>query len=281
MRRGVEFGIFVVLAIALHILAFAKGPVSGVQSGGSGGDAMVSIQAAAPTVVEMVKSWERPPVVSPVVQPELAAPQAIRAETPTLPQIDLTPAPNAAMRAAISQPEIEQDVEIETTPPPPPPPEPRVEADPTPDTRPQPRPVQKQPKEGLKANQTSAGRQKEVAVGSGGGAQAGAGDAKVTTGDPGKTARLQAVWGAKIRARIDRNKRYPSRSKASGSVTIEMQVSRDGKLVAYRLRSSSGVPELDKAAMDAVARAKRFPKAPKELRGETFKFRVPIQLAKR
>ncbi|SDW98152.1 outer membrane transport energization protein TonB [Ruegeria halocynthiae] len=279
MKHGLELCIFVILAITLHVLAFVHGARSGQQAAGSNGDAMVSIQAAAPTVVDMVKAWERSPVAMPILQDQLAAPQPIKVETPMVPQIELAPAPNATVRTAIVQPEIEQKIEVNITPPPPP--EPEVEVKPRADTRPEPRPEQKQSNEGLKAKQTSVGRRKEIAAGSGGSTQAGAGNAKVTTGDPGKMAKLQAVWGAKIRARIDRNKRYPRRSKTSGDVTIELQVSRDGRLISYRLRKSSGVPELDKAAMDAVARARRFPKAPKELVGNAFRFRVPMKLARR
>lgn len=279
MKRGLEFGIFVILAVTLHILAFAKGPQSGLQAGGSGGEAMVSIQAALPTVVDMVKTWERPPDINPTVQSEQATPEVVQTDTLTVPQIDLNPAPNAALQVAIMQPEIEQSIEVETAPPPPPPPpEPEAEAEPLPDTRPKPRPVKEQPKEGIKAPQASAGRQEEVSAGSGGSTQAGLGNAKVTTGDPGKTAQLTAVWGAKIRARIDRSKRYPHGSRANGDVTIELHVARDGKLVSYRMRKSSGVPELDDAAMKAVARAKRFPKAPKELVGNSFKFSLSIML---
>ena len=282
MKHGLEIFIFVILAITLHILAFVKGPQSGLQSGGSGGDAMVSIQAAAPTVVDMVKSWDRPPVIVPAVASELAAPQSAPSDVPTVPQIDLPPAPRAAVRLATAPPEIEQDIEIDITPPPPPPPppEPEIEAEPVPDTRPKPRPAQTQPEEALKAKQVSAGRQKEVAAGSGGSAQAGTGNAKVTTGDPGKADRLVAIWGAKIRARIDRNKRYPRGLRTSGAATVELRVSRDGKLISYRLRKSSGIAEIDKAAMDAVARAKRFPKAPKELVGDSFGFGIPIKITK-
>lgn len=273
MKQGLEIGIFVIVAIALHILAFAQGPSSGQQAGGNGGEAMISIQAAAPTVVEMVKTWERPPVIMPIVQNELAPPRPAQMETPAAPQVELNPAPKAAARVAITEPEIEQDIKIVTAPQPPPE-EPEIEAEPVSDTRPR----SPQPANELKADQASERRQKDTALGSGKSPQAGTSNAKVSTGDPGENAQLRAVWGAKIRARIDRNKRYPRGTKASGDVTIELQVSRDGKLLSYRLRSSSGVPELDKAAMDAIARSKRFPEAPKKLVGESFRFSVSIKL---
>lgn len=282
MKHWFEILIFVTLAIALHVLAFAQGSDSSQQAGGSGGDAMVSIQAAPPTMVELVESWERPPVTPSELPNTMTAPQPAPVEAPVSPQIELSPAPRAALRMAVVQPEIEDPVDVDTTPPPPPPPpEPKADAEAVPDTRPKPRPEKQQPKEALKADQASDGRNEEVAAGSGASTQAGAGSANVTTGDPGRTAKLQAVWGAKIRARIDRSKRYPRGSKASGSVTIQLQVSRDGRLVSYRLRNSSGIPELDNAALQAVARAKRFPKAPKELIGNSFNFSVAIKLSAR
>ena len=249
------------MAITLHILAFAQGPRASLQAGGSGGEAMVSIQAAAATVVELVEAWDRPAVVGPEVQSALASPEAVPTEAPTLPQIELSPALRAQVPVAMMEQGRSQDIAIDTTPPPPPP-EPDRAAEIVPDTRPKPRPAQKQPQTGRKTDLASTARQKEVSAGSGGASQAGVGTAKVTTGDPGQTARLQAIWGAKIRARIDRNKRYPRGSNASGDVTIELQVARDGTLVSHRLRQSSGFSELDAAAMNAVARAKRFPKAP-------------------
>ncbi len=277
MKHGLEICIFGIIAIALHVLVFVQAPQSGVQAGGSGGDALVSIQAAAPTVVEVVKSWERSPTVTPDVQNELVSPEAVPPEVPTVPQIEFPPAPHAEMHMAITQPDSFRDVDI-TPPPPPAPPEPVAEA--ASDTRPKPRPAQQQAEEGVKAKQASAGRQKEVAAGSGGSSQAGLGNAEVTTGDPDKMAKLQAVWGAKIRARIERNKRYPRGARANGNVTIELRVSRDGKLVSYRLKRSSGSAELDDAAMGAVARAKRFPKAPKGLSGNNYTFAVAIKLQK-
>lgn len=272
MRRGLEIAVFVLLAGAIHLLAFAQRPLSGVRAGGSGGAAVVSIEAAAQTVVDMVQSWERPPEVTQVTQQNLTAPSA-PPDIPAAPQIELPQAPRAALKLALAQPQEADALNLETTPPPPPP-EPKAKTEP----RPEPKQQEKQPEQGQKAQQTSAARNKEVAAGTGGAAHAGQGSDNVSVGDAGQKAELLSVWGARIRSRIERNKRYPRGTNSNGDIKIELTVARDGRLLGYRMRNSSGYAELDQAAMDAVARAKRFPKAPKALTGNSFSFSVVIRM---
>ena len=279
MKRYLEIGVFITLALGLHVLVFAQRPQSGAQSGGSGGDAIVSIKAAAATVAEMVETWERPPATVPQTQPKLTAPTASASMSTTVPQIDLAPAQRPEMQLAMPLPDKPDELQTDAVQPPPPPPAPEPEIKVTSETRPKPRPRDPQPEKAKKAKQTSAGRKKEVSAGSGGSAQAGHGRAETTTGNPGQNAKLQAVWGAKIRARIDRNKRFPRGVKSSGGVTVELQISRDGTLMSYRVRKSSGIAALDQAAMKAVSRAGRFPKAPKKLTGNAFRFSVLIKLS--
>ncbi|WP_120632225.1 energy transducer TonB [Ruegeria sp. EL01] len=281
MKHTLEILIFVTLALVLHVLAFAQKPVHGQQSGGSSGETMVSIEAAAATVTKMVETWERPHVTVPDIQPTLTTPANTTSIAATVPQIDLSPAPRPEMRLATPRPDSFDEFKPDAIQPPPRPlvsePEVKVSSD----ARPKLRPPKTQPEPAQKAKNTSAGRKKEVAAGSGGAAQAGTGRTNATTGNPSQNAKLQAIWGAKIRARIDRSKRFPRRAKASGDVTVELHVSRDGQLLSYRIRKSSGVAVLDDAAMKAVAHAGRFPKAPKNLPGNKFGFSVLIRLAPR
>ncbi|MFY2823524.1 energy transducer TonB [Ruegeria sp. MALMAid1280] len=237
----------------------------------------MSLKAAAPTVAEMVKSWEQPTVVRTAAPIEMTAPTSPPAAL-SMPSLQIDQAPRAQMKVAIAAPEVEDNVQIDTTPPPP---KPKPEIKAKPEVKPKLRPQKKQEQEGRKAKVTSAGVAKQVSAGSGGGAQAGSGSSEVNTGSPGRAAKLQAVWGAKIRARIERNKRYPRGTKASGDVTIRLTVSRDGRLVSHQLTRSSGNPTLDQAALSAVARSKRFPKAPKDLQGNSFRFSVLIRLMPR
>lgn len=279
MKRGAEILIFAALAIAVHLAFFASARSSGSEAGGSGGEAMISIQAAAQTVVEMVETWEQPLDTPPVIQNDMPPPDTPAPQQPVLPKLELTEVPRAQMRVAVAQPQDSQQVVADQSTPTPPQPKPEVEPTRKPDTKPKPRPKQKPaPVTGQKADQTSAGRAGQRAAGSGGSPQAGAGTQETATASSGQQAKLQAIWGAKIRARIERNKRFPRGTRQAGDVTLELTVGRDGALMNYRVQKSSGAPALDEAAMGAVARAKRFPKAPKELPGNSFRFRVVMKL---
>ncbi|MCL4188853.1 MAG: TonB family protein, partial [Rhodobacteraceae bacterium] len=117
------------------------------------------------------------------------------------------------------------------------------------------------------------------ARGTGGGpAEGAAGSAAApgpATGDPALIAR----WGAGIRAAVERHKRYPDAARRAGSegrVALSLTVTRDGRLAALALATSSGDPALDAAALDAVRRAGRFPAAPQGLEGMSFPFTLTL-----
>ncbi|MCV6584211.1 MAG: TonB family protein [Marinibacterium sp.] len=320
MKRLAEILIFAVLAVALHVAVFAARPTAGTESGGAGGDALVSLEAAEATVAEMVEAWDTartapPPVIK---QPDITPPDIPQA--PQAPQINLAEAPRADMKLA-ALPQIDPDqVQIDSMalrppdpppppaviPPPPPtpvtPPEPladdpatdrRLESSPRPPVRPKrlepptPRkapPVTKpqpQPDQGRKAATASAGRAAQKAAGSGGRSQAGSASASVGTASAGQAAKLQQVWGAKIRARVERAKRYPRGTNASGNVKLRIRVNRNGRLASVTVRASSGDARLDQAAVAAVKRAGRFPPAPKKLKGDSFGFNLTLKLQRR
>ncbi|WP_241525905.1 TonB family protein [Pseudophaeobacter leonis] len=99
------------------------------------------------------------------------------------------------------------------------------------------------------SQQTSAGRPAQRAAGSGGGAEAGlAGGASTATASAGQKAKLQSIWGAKIRSRIERRQRYPSGQRGKGRVVLRITVAANGKLINYRVAKSSGVAGVDQAA---------------------------------
>lgn len=272
MKRWVEAFVFVALAAALHLAAFASQPKSGVVAGGDGGADLAMIKAAAPSVAEMVKTWEAAPITPTQPQPTLQVPQT--PAVPAAPALKIEQAPRAQMTIAPLTPSGQERLpEVETTPPPP-----VVASTETAEREQQQHKTPKQ--EGQKAKVTAAGINKQVAAGSGDGSQAGAGSAKVNAGSSGKQAKLKMFWGAKVRARIERNKQSLRRTDG-GSATIGLTVSRDGRLLSHGLLKSSGNSTLDQAALGAVARTKRVPKAPKELRGDSFRFSVPIRFEPR
>ena len=153
-------------------------------------------------------------------------------------------------------------------------------ARPKPRPKPAPKPVETPPT-AQTSNQTSAGRAAQRAAGSGGGAQAGAaGGASTATVSAGQRAKLQSIWGAKIRSRIERRKRYPSGQRGKGRVVLGITVAASGKLINYRVAKSSGVAGFDQAALKAVSRAGKFPSAPKQLGGKPFTFNLPMSFSR-
>ncbi|GAA6200454.1 TonB family protein [Aquicoccus sp. SU-CL01552] len=131
-------------------------------------------------------------------------------------------------------------------------------------------------KKAAKAQSAARGTAGQRAAGTGGGAVAGSGKAKVTSGaTKAKVAALQQVWGAKIRNRVERAKRHPGGRKA-GRVTVALNVTRGGKLAGVSVRKSSGNASLDKAAVSAVRRAGRFPKAPDGLTKAAYTFTITM-----
>lgn len=275
MKRSAELLVFAALAGVIHVALFARAPENGVKSSGSGGDAMVSIQAAPETVAQMVEAWERPRPT--VTQPDLETVDPLpQVQAPVLPQFELAQAPRAAVQVALAEPDRTETPEIDTTPPPPPPePEPEPEPEPKPEPKPEPEPAPEPRPKAQQAAVTSAGRAEQKAAGSGGSSQAGqAGGSQAATANAGRQAKLKNVWGSKIRARVAR--RTP-RGKGKGVVLVFLSVSRNGQLLSSRVAKSSGNATLDQAALSAVQRAGRFPPAPKKLTLNRLDFTLPIR----
>jgi len=106
-------------------------------------------------------------------------------------------------------------------------------------------------------------------------AQGDRGRDEVSTGDPAARRAALARWGAKIRRSIERGKRYPRGARGSGTVTVQLSVSRGGALQSVRVVASSGVAALDGAAVAAVRRA-RLPAAPEGLSVRGYRFNLPV-----
>jgi periplasmic protein TonB len=143
-----------------------------------------------------------------------------------------------------------------------------------------PAPKQKKAKPAETARPASGASAAQTSAGSGGSNQAGAvGQSTVKTLGKDKLAQLEAVWGGKIRARIERQKRYPRGSKGNGRVVVRVTIARDGRVISARIAKSSGQAEFDKAAMSAISRAGRMPRAPKGLEQASYTFNLPMDFA--
>jgi protein TonB len=280
MRRALEALVFLGLALGIHLgVAGIRSPQQGAASSGDGGEALVSLEASSASLSAMVEDWEKPPELA---QPELPrqAPPQIAAPAPAMP--DLTPpqavTPMPGPQMALPQMESLPDLSQAKQPPPPAPaPEPAPKAEPKPQPaadsqlRPKARPAP--PAKPVVASQA------QRAAGSGGGATAGeARAASAATLNPAKTQSLKSGWGAAIRARVERRKRYPASARgASGSAVLRITVGRDGSLHGVSVGRSSGNRALDQAAVQAVRAARRFPAAPKGLGDASYTFSLPVQ----
>lgn len=82
-------------------------------------------------------------------------------------------------------------------------------------------------------------------------------------------------YPGKVRNKINRAKRRVAGT-GVGTVTVSFTISASGQATGIKISASSGQPELDQAAMEAVRRAAPFPDIPEESGRSSWSFRVPI-----
>ncbi|MGB3389323.1 MAG: energy transducer TonB [Pseudaminobacter sp.] len=89
-----------------------------------------------------------------------------------------------------------------------------------------------------------------------------------------------ARWQSRVLAWINRHKRYPRGAKSRGEegmVQVSFAINASGSVISARIASSSGNPELDKAALEMVNRASPVPAPPPELASSRMKLSLPVQ----
>lgn len=301
MMRFLEPLAFTALAIAAHLLFMADFRTQdGLQSGGVGGAALITLAAAPPQIETMVEAWDRPPETAVAqtmpkapAEPDVAPPPPVNSfdappalpgavalpsnpvNTPQLPQFDsATPEPPVSDLAVKSspRPKTRPDPSRKAIEKPEPTPKPAQQAQ----TKKEPEPKRDVKKAG-KAQKATAGRAAQKAAGSGGSSNAGnAGKAKTATLSKGQQQRLISAWGGRIRAKIERSKRYPRGVRNRGRVVLRLAISPSGAVRGVSVARSSGNSALDKAAVAAVRRAGRMPRAPKGLKNASYSFNLPI-----
>jgi protein TonB len=310
--RVVEALVFVSLATGAHIGVWAVTPaVMGARAVGVASTDTMTLASATPAQAAMAVAWSRPPETTsatPValVAPEntstpkitykepivtrTAQPSYLRAPIssdavampdkmplPVLPNPDI-PLQTATLAAPVTdtspRPSPEQDQVARSA-------SPQALKQPAPDTkialpspseplqnqtRPQPRPdraAAAAPRQGTSAPKASA------TAGAAGNAQSSARDATATHA-------LLSSWGAQIHAKIQRNVIYPKGANDVGIAKISLSVRTDGTLVDMSVVRSSGSDALDKAALRAITRAKRFAKAPRGLDAPSYALTVQV-----
>lgn len=86
-------------------------------------------------------------------------------------------------------------------------------------------------------------------------------------------------WEGKVLARLERFRRYPTAARMRGDegvAYLRIMINREGQVLSAKLERSSGVPALDKAAMEALNRAAPLPRIPPE-RPEELELLVPFE----
>lgn len=273
MKQIFELFVFCSFAVALHLGLMIRPPSAGAEAAGESGAALMSLQAASAQMEQIVENWDKPVEVADTPD-TLPSPDPV---VETLSMVETPPDLAVIQTAAIALPDMTPP---DVTPPKldeiaaPPPPKIKPKPKPKPKSVPKPAPKKKAAE---KARPATAGQQAQKASGSGGGQSAGkAGAASAASLSNAKQTSLTRQWGAKIRARVSRQKRYPQGASGTGRVVLSISVSRDGTVTSARIAKSSGIATFDKAALAAVSRAGRMPAAPKSLSQSSYSFNLPI-----
>lgn len=305
-----DFGVFVFLAISVHLAAVIVPSQHGSESGGDGGQTLVSLQGSSAQAAMMVQEWDRPPEIVEIERPQEVSKAPVSSPITPTQEVESIPAPTPEMpvpeAAEIDTLSVESiptltnpSLQITTNA--------TVLADQSP-TRPTPNTIQPPPSsepdfqppdthvQGMSVplvrpvsieqdnpvaprNQVAAtASQSQQAAGNDENTDAGTSVAATTISN-GENVRLEQVWGSQIRRAIERQKRYPRKAKLrgeSGATAVSVIVGTNGRLIGYNIVGSSGSQTLDVAATDAVSRAGRFPNAPEGLQGNQFTFRFRI-----
>lgn len=218
----------------------------------------------------VIPSQAAPPPPPEMSQPVLQQPVLPVAQDPR-PKISAEAAPRPMARPTAPRPVAAAQ-----------PKSPQADVQPPEAPKPEPKPFKK-PKPKVKPSDqnraASAGSASQKAAGTGGTNQAGnAGKSKVKALGKGKDAKLKSIWGSKIVTRIERRKKALRGVKAKGKTTLALRIAPNGQLLSVSVAKSSGVAALDQAAIAAVKRAGKFPKAPKELNAKSYRFNIPIRM---
>ena len=262
-------------------------------------------------VQETASPTATPRMPAPVEQmpnlPRVVTPPPISTpENPSQPQVDRAPPPSPDAPALSQQPVTRTALAQPVSPAPPSKPalpqadtqstRPEVmKAAPTTSLRPQKRPAKPaqtarhapEPAKPTPAPRTatpapqSTGATLQTAAGNRTGTNAGNADTqRASTVSLATRKDLMAQWGASIRNRVERRKRYPNGTRASGTTVLRITMARSGGLASVSVVRSSGTQELDQAAVQAVRRA-RYPAAPKGLDAAQYQFNLPLAFSRR
>ncbi len=93
---------------------------------------------------------------------------------------------------------------------------------------------------------------------------------------------LKGLYHAELRAKIEENKFYPLMSRRlgqTGVVVVAFTLLEDGNIMDLRIETPSAYEALNKGALEAVKKVKRFRPIPVELGSKQMEIRVPIKFS--
>lgn len=282
MKALTELIVFGGASVAIHLAVVNGLQISEAGSDGAGaaGASAITLAAATPSLTARVEEWTQPPTAADTTA-EPRRPDVERLEPIATDAAD-APVSASPGQAALAAPVL-PDRRAASVAPPPPPPEPPKPVAPKPEpVAPEPVP-EKAPAQAKPEPKTAPARPAEVARGDPAKAGATAGASKpreVAAAAPAVSQAAIADWGARIRSRIERRKTSPGGSWTPGSAVVRITVSREGRLQALGVLKSSGDARLDRAALQAVQRAGRFPAAPKAFSRPQMTFDLPVSFVR-
>lgn len=96
---------------------------------------------------------------------------------------------------------------------------------------------------------------------------------------PGKPDDVKRYIAALMR-QLNRHKTYPAelkKTKTEGRVVLQFSLDRSGRLTAASVKQSSGHPELDRAALEMLARANPLPAIPDFMARDELALAIPVE----
>jgi protein TonB len=85
---------------------------------------------------------------------------------------------------------------------------------------------------------------------------------------------------AAVMRQLHRHKKYPrelKKAKIEGTVVVQFTIDHDGHLIASDVKQSSGHTELDRAAMEMLARADPLPAIPDFMSRDELALAIPVE----
>lgn len=310
MTRLIEPLAYVLLSITINVVVavLLLGGADAASQGEPKASSAVMLGSGATS--ELIEAWETPPAAAPSMSPELSAAPSDSAVLLQQPLIEPnTPAQLAAPAARVValpaadtppqislpalRPQLPQQIALPTAPP-----EIRSSLQLSQSDRPAARPERRAPRaaeaQPLKAapRQQPSGQQKAadpVASGLGkeaspqrqtSGGNGGTQPAQQPSGGA-DTSGLMTKWQAQIASCMQRRIRAPASLSQTGRVVLNLQITPNGRLQGIGIAASSGIAEIDRAALSAVQGIGRCPAAPRGLNAASYPFQIPVNLGPR